>query len=40
MTQLVKHVRPPTRRDLGKNVKKLKPITVTVSIISEMLSAL
>ena len=37
-TQLVKHVRPPTRRDLGTKVLKLKPIVVPSILLHEMLS--
>lgn len=37
MTQMVKHVRPPTRRDLGKKVRKLKPISTCRAVAEEML---
>ena len=37
-TQIIKHVRPPTRRDLGKKIRKLKPIATTRRIFDEMLS--
>ena len=36
--QLVKHVRPPTVRDLGTKVQKLKPIVVPATLLEEMLS--
>jgi len=38
MTQLVKHVRPPTRRDMGTKVLKLKQIVMPASLIDELLS--
>ena len=38
MTQLAKHVRPPTRRDLGTKIRKLKPVVVAPQIIDEVLS--
>ena len=37
-TQMVKHIRPPTRRDLGKKVRKLKPIPTTRAVVEETLS--
>ena len=40
LTQLVKHVRPPTRRDLGTKVLKLKPVVVPAILLNEMLSTL
>ena len=38
MTQLAKHVRPPTRRDLGTKIRKLKPIVTCGPVVEEMLS--
>lgn len=38
MTQMTKHVRPPTRRDLGKKIHKLKPIFTCRAVVEEMLS--
>ena len=37
-TQLVKHVRPPTRRDLGTKVTKLKPVFTCAPVLEKMLS--
>jgi hypothetical protein len=37
-SQLAKHVRPPTRRDLGKKVRTLKPFSTTAEVIQEQLS--
>ena len=34
VTQMVKHVRPPTRKDLGKKVRKLRLEHVNVKIAS------
>ena len=37
-TQIVKHIRPPTRRDLGRKIRKLKPIHTTRAVVEETLS--
>lgn len=37
--QVAKHVRPPTKRDLGKKLRKIKPVTSTSEVIQEFLSA-
>ena len=36
--QLVKHIRPPTKKDCGKNVRKLKPIVTTRAVIEDTIS--
>ena len=36
-TQIVKHVRPPTRRDLGRKLRKLKPVQTTRAVVDETL---
>ena len=35
---MVKHVRPPTVRDLGTKVRSLKPFTTTAKVVDELLS--
>ena len=37
-TEMTKHVRPPTKKDLGKKVRELKPIPTTRSVADELLS--
>lgn len=37
-TQLVKHVRPPTKKDQGKKLRRLKPIPTTRTLVQENLS--
>ena len=36
--QLVKHVRPPTKKSLGKHVRRLKPIVTTREVVDDQLS--
>ena len=35
---LIKHVRPPSKKDLGKKLRKFKPISTTRPVVDEMLS--
>ena len=37
-TQLLNHLRPPSRADLGTHARKLKPIQWTRKIVDELLS--
>ena len=34
---MIKYVRPPTRRDLGNRIKKLKPVLTTPEVLQEQL---
>ena len=35
--QLVKHIRPPTRRDLGTKLTSIKPFSTSLEVVQEQL---
>ena len=37
-TMLIKHTRPPVKKDLGKNVRRLKPFPTARKVVDSLLS--